>query len=220
MAAPKPIPIFTTEQQGLFWARVDKHAPLGCWRWAGTLSLGYGTFRGFRAHRISWELLRGTIPHGLTIDHLCRNKSCVNPDHLEPVSSVENVMRGIGFPAINARKTHCKRGHLLVAGNLRIAENQRQCRACALVQERSRRRLRTPEQRQREIEVERIRRERKGRMTLLGPTHSVSGVENIRGCLYRVMLSCGHQFTRECIPARIPKRAHCKQCRSSAEERS
>ncbi len=72
--------------------------PTGCWHWTGAKTdKGYGRFYlngNKHAHRISYELLIGPIPNGLVIDHLCRNPSCVNPAHLEPVTHVENVKRG------------------------------------------------------------------------------------------------------------------------------
>jgi hypothetical protein len=64
-----------------------------CWLLKTKSSQKYLTFKSYFAHRISWELFRGPIPHGLTIDHLCENKHCVNPNHLEPVTSVENSRR-------------------------------------------------------------------------------------------------------------------------------
>lgn len=87
----------------------------GCWLWTEALKgKGYGGFylagKDARAHRVSYELYVGAIPCGLTIDHLCRNKSCVNPDHLEAVTNRENVLRGVGTSAENARKTHCPQG--------------------------------------------------------------------------------------------------------------
>lgn len=97
-----------------FWARVDKSGD--CWLWTGGKSGdGYGSLQRERkrlmAHRVAYELLVGPIPEGLVIDHLCRNTSCVNPSHLEPVTMEENVRRG-------TTKSHCVRGHALVAGNL------------------------------------------------------------------------------------------------------
>jgi hypothetical protein len=82
-----------------FWAKVDKNAQNGCWEWrAATFRRGYGAFQLRKgelrkAHRISWELLRGPIPDGLDIDHLCGNTGCVNPDHLEPVTRAVNLQR-------------------------------------------------------------------------------------------------------------------------------
>lgn len=82
-----------------FWAKIEKDHSTGCWEWTAYISeLGYGQFKAFgamvRAHRFAYELLIGPIPEGLEIDHLCQNRGCVNPDHLEPVSHIENVRRG------------------------------------------------------------------------------------------------------------------------------
>jgi hypothetical protein len=102
-------------QQIRFWNKVDQSEE--CWIWKGTKQIGgYGVFKIHgksmqRAHRLAYAWLRGPIPDGLTLDHLCRVTACVNPEHLEPVEMVENVMRGGSIPAVNARKTHCKRGH-------------------------------------------------------------------------------------------------------------
>jgi hypothetical protein len=105
----------TTEER--FWAKVDRRGVDECWPWLGGKILsGYGSFkwdgRVQGAHRAAYEILVGPIPEGLYIDHLCRNPNCVNPAHLEPVTNWENVRRSpIANAAVNARKTHCIRGH-------------------------------------------------------------------------------------------------------------
>lgn len=121
----------TAKQQAWFWARVNKAGRLGCWLWTGKIGHnGYGKSSARLAHRVSWELQRGPIPAGLVIDHLCRVRHCVNPDHLEPVTIQENIRRGIGQSAVNTRKTHCIRGHALEGENLLIKAGKRQCRDC------------------------------------------------------------------------------------------
>lgn len=111
----------------------------GCWLWTGTVTYnGYGIFevngKKIRAHRFSYELHKGPIPDGLTIDHLCRVRCCVNPDHLEAVTMRENTLRGYGISAQNARKTHCIYGHPLSGENIRVykrpGRHQRICKTC------------------------------------------------------------------------------------------
>ncbi len=121
-----------------FWDRVD--ASGDCWEWtAGCFDTGYGAFAaqyddGYKprgAHRVAWRLLVGPIPHDLTIDHLCRNRACVNPDHMELVTRGENSVRGYGPTAKNRRKTRCKRGHPFDEENTYITpQGWRQCREC------------------------------------------------------------------------------------------
>lgn len=112
------------------------HAGLGCWFWTDALSkTGYGEFyadgRRQLAHRWSYEFFIGPIPDGLHIDHLCRNRSCVNPFHMEPVTNRVNVLRGIGITALNARKTHCKWGHEFTPDNTyNPPTGGRKCRRC------------------------------------------------------------------------------------------
>ncbi|MEL3944487.1 HNH endonuclease signature motif containing protein [Streptomyces sp. LNU-CPARS28] len=113
----------------------------GCWEWTGHIKPnGYGQVRvggrKFNAHRFSYEALRAPIPEGLVIDHLCRNRRCVNPDHLEPVTHRTNILRGTGPAACNARRTHCVRGHRFDTANTYVAPSgARQCRACRTVRQ-------------------------------------------------------------------------------------
>lgn len=110
--------------------------PLGCWLWIASVSSGYGYFQyaGKRepAHRVSYKLFRGSIPKGLQIDHLCRVRRCVNPEHLEAVTVRENVLRGNGPTARHARKTHCPRGHEFTPENTYIwsIHKNRACKTC------------------------------------------------------------------------------------------
>lgn len=100
-----------------FWKRVDRSGgDDACWEWRGGLTTwGYGHFRlGEKhagSHRVAYELIRGVIPEGLVIDHLCRNRRCCNPWHMEVVTNRENLLRGNGFSGRNVRKTHCPKGH-------------------------------------------------------------------------------------------------------------
>lgn len=82
------------------------------------------------AHRVYYEARFGPIPAGLQLDHLCRNRGCVNPDHLEPVTCRENLMRGHTVAAANAKKTHCNAGHALAGDNLRVWKGKRYCIVC------------------------------------------------------------------------------------------
>lgn len=125
-----------------FWGRVTRAGPGDCWEWQGKrIEHGYGVFfldvlRGeVMAYRYAWERLRGAIPEGLVIDHLCRNPSCVNPDHLEPVTNAENTRRGLQGRMV----TQCPRGHAYDEENTYVRPNgQRKCRACNREKERER----------------------------------------------------------------------------------
>lgn len=118
-----------------FWSKVEA-ADSGCWLWSGEIIRnGYGRFKVNRrmemAHRVSYEALVGPIPGGLQIDHLCRSRACVRPDHLEPVTCRENVLRSAGGAAKNARKTHCDSGHEFTESNTYLWPNgHRSCREC------------------------------------------------------------------------------------------
>lgn len=107
----------------------------GCWVWRGSLSpSGYAQMtvrqKTVRAHRWSYERFVAPIPEGLVVDHLCRNPSCVNPDHLEPVTPRENTLRGVSPAAKNAKKTHCIHGHEFTAENTIWKGETRACQTC------------------------------------------------------------------------------------------
>lgn len=120
--------------------RVQKDPNTGCWLWTGTINstTGYGTIsvdaEVRSAHRLSYELHIGPIPAGLQIDHLCRVRHCVNPDHMEPVTQRENLLRSPIAPAgVNARKTHCPQGHPYSEENT-IWQRSRRGRLCRICQ--------------------------------------------------------------------------------------
>lgn len=108
----------------------------GCWLWTGAIQThGYGSFglaaeRTVLAHRFSWEVHRGPIPNGLTIDHLCRVRRCVRPSHLQPVTDLENRRRGNSPWFVNARKTRCDHGHEYAHENTVMHHGKRNCREC------------------------------------------------------------------------------------------
>ena len=135
---PMHAPRWDADPEERFWSRVDVGHPAACWWWAGKVNNnGYGTLPVGRrtlgeahvviAHRYAYESLIGLIAPGLQLDHLCRNRLCVNPDHLEPVTPGENTRR-----AASAKKTHCKRGHAFNEANTYIVPGtgRRSCHTC------------------------------------------------------------------------------------------
>lgn len=127
------------------WARMVNSTKFdcvnGCWEWQSTLNEdGYGVFAHHEmgtafAHRLALHIVGRPVPADMTVDHLCENRRCVNPAHLAVVPGVDNTMRGNGYFAANARKTHCPQGHAYEGENVylytsRIGNTARACRTC------------------------------------------------------------------------------------------
>jgi hypothetical protein len=128
-----------------FWDKVREDAVSDCWLWTACVgSHGYGLFflnePRQLTHRVAYEHLVGPIPEGLVIDHVaargCVHRNCVNPAHMEVVTHTVNTLRGSGATAVNAAKTHCKRGHPLAGANLSIVAGRRRCKTCHRLRQR------------------------------------------------------------------------------------
>lgn len=133
---PLSLPLTAALLPRRFWDKVQPQAS-GCWQWTGSRrggsgygDIGFGHTRSELAHRLAYSIMVAPIPAGMQIDHLCRNRQCVNPSHLEVVTPRVNSLRGQGFAAMNARKTHCVRGHPLIGANTLLYRGWRYCRLC------------------------------------------------------------------------------------------
>lgn len=131
---------------GRFFSKVDSSGGSdSCWEWQGAIRgrSGYGNFfvSGFTlvAHRVAYSLCVGPVPEGFDLHHTCRNRSCVNPDHLKPITHRENCLLGVGTPASNFLKTHCDHGHVFDLFNTYYWHGERYCRACRREFDRKRR---------------------------------------------------------------------------------
>ncbi|UVF62330.1 HNH endonuclease [Nitrososphaeria virus YSH_462411] len=125
-----------------FMNMVDKTG--NCWEWVGSKNwLGYGQFSFYgkttATHRLSYQHYKGEIPDGMVLDHLCRVRHCINPEHLEVVTNKENILRGRGATANNSKKTHCKNGHEFNEENTYYRKKGRDCRECHRITENKRR---------------------------------------------------------------------------------
>jgi hypothetical protein len=125
--------LLTPRRLRTFWSRVNKTDD--CWLWIPKPERnGYGRMwinnQRLGVHIVSYLLSGKLIPKGLVIDHLCRVRNCVNPEHLEVVTRGENVLRGIGITAQHAKQTHCKRGHPFDKQNTYFVKFGRDCRIC------------------------------------------------------------------------------------------
>jgi len=138
----------TTPAHDRFWAKVTKGPD--CWEWtAGRQGQGYGAFHPTKqtsvlAHRYAYELAYGPIPEGMVIDHLCRNRACVNVVHLEVVTNEENLRRGLGYALQNGMRDHCRNGHLYDEANTYTdPKGGVRCRTCARTRDNQPNRSRT-----------------------------------------------------------------------------
>ena len=135
LRVPVQFRVFGSDEDRLLAHSVVRSGPLTtpCRVWGATLYRdGYGQIDTRRAHRVAWEVWRGPCPDGLVADHLCRVRACIEPNHLDWVTSKENTARGEGVAAIHAKKTHCDAGHELRGVNVKVNDKGwRDCIPCA-----------------------------------------------------------------------------------------
>lgn len=175
-----------------FWDKVQKTPD--CWVWTAATNYGYGVFgqkkpfkKTHKAHRFSFELANGPIPEGLVLDHLCRNRACVRPDHLEPVTLGENLLRGETGPGINARKTHCTFGHEFSPENTFLRAGKRYCKMCTRARDRIRKpKKTTPSQ----AEINRAKTHCPSGHPYSGDNLSLSKCGRMRSCKACKRLEC------------------------------
>jgi hypothetical protein len=208
-----------------FWRKVEV-IPNGCWLWtAGKFPNGYGCFslgviprRNVGAHRFAYEHFVGPIPEDKELDHLCRVRHCVNPQHLEPVTRSENLLRSPLIGQAN-RKTHCKRGHPLEGANLYIKGDFRSCRACKQVHKQTLRKnvladeSRLSAYREADAERARVYRARKaGRETL--PWRGIGWKKDKTHCPQ------GHAYEGENLYVTPAGERKCRACTREANRRA
>ena len=126
--------------------KIERVTESGCWIWMGYINeSGYGHVkikeRTLKAHRAVYAMMAGSIPHGLTLDHLCRVRCCVNPSHREPVTIRDNLFRGETPAARNASVERCKQGHAFTTRNTYFYSGHRYCRECNRVSHAKKRNL-------------------------------------------------------------------------------
>lgn len=143
-----------------FWMRVEKRQPDECWKWKGPISKkGYGVFNYGKnvvgAHRVHF-LMNGLIHKDMVVDHVCRNRACVNPRHLRLVTHRQNAIENsVSFSAVNAAKKKCVRGHALVGESVRIRDSAkgpiRECLVCKRIRQEERNAQRTASRKARKV---------------------------------------------------------------------
>lgn len=135
--------MFSKKETARIFCKISVDYKTGCWNWTGYLSDGYGRifWRGkrYKAHRLIYvwagnKLQNWKSKKSPELDHICNNRSCVNPNHLKLVSNKTNILRGIGPTAINSKKTHCIHGHILP--EKRNKRGERVCKKCHTIQKR------------------------------------------------------------------------------------